>query len=108
MQISIFRQWVVVGTAVMLLASGCGQIPSGRAIHKLARKAVEAQGDFPDGAHVSSAKDSVMSVGKNAARVDLFVELSDGSRDERTVWFKRVARTWTIERITPVKPVVAP
>lgn len=85
--------------------SGC-QRPTRSFIYKLATMAVEASEDWPADAKTLPIDEARIGLGKNAASVDVpYVYRDPATGAEKkawmTVWFRRVARTWTVSRIHP-------
>lgn len=90
-----------------VVAFGCDglTIPSQRAIYKIAYQALKSQPDFPSGAKIHPRAKAVISVGKNAAWVDLAYDRVNAAGETETLHYrvrlKRVARTWQVEQIAP-------
>ncbi|MDA0578660.1 MAG: hypothetical protein O3B24_11240 [Verrucomicrobia bacterium] len=91
---------VAMTLAVLLIslgAMGCSgrRLPSDRAIYREACKAITAEAAAVELASIDACS---LYVGKSAARID--VPFKDGS-GTYTVWLKRVARTWTVDKLYP-------
>lgn len=85
----------------MLCGCDGSKIPSQRAVFDIATRAAAEKKLIPDGAEALPMDESVFSIGKNAARVDLAYRASDGRIVFHSVCLRRVARTWTFERAYP-------
>lgn len=84
--------------------SGC-HIPSERSIYKDACKAIKSATGVPENAKPRPVEDARLSIGKNAAIVDLPYDYVDAGGNtvagSHTIHFKRVAREWTVDRSFP-------
>ena len=99
---------------VMVVAvAGCGQIPSNEAMYKLASAELEKWA-ANQGTTVQPApfEEVNVSVGKNGGWVELPCTVTTASgktqQEVKVVWLKRVARTWTVEKIEPRTDLVKP
>jgi hypothetical protein len=95
----------------LFLAAGCA-MPSDKGLYAIALEGAKNGADVPaDVEWLSVGDDSVMPL-KNMARVNVRYAFKgrDGTRQQTycTVWLKRVALTWVVDRCVPPKPVVAP
>ena len=93
------------------LLVGCTfQIPSNRCIYKLACKALKEVPGIPEDATPAPIDEARVSVGKSAAWVELPYDTVDASgekiRDAHVIWFKRIARTWTVDRTVPLSEMI--
>ena len=94
-----------------VLATGCSGRwrPSERACYTAACDAIAALPDLPQGAKPLPIEQSRLYIGKNAARVDVAMDLAapDGSRGVfYTAWLKRLGRRWVVDR--PAYPTDRP
>lgn len=83
---------------------GC-RLPSERAVYRRAVEALRNDPDLPADARPKPIGKAVLSLGKNAACVELPYTYA-GPTGERmtgsyTVWCRRVARTWRVDRSFP-------
>jgi hypothetical protein len=98
---------------MVLMLAGCDgcQTPSQRFIYRLACDAMLESGDVPADARPLPLDEARIGIGKNAASVDVPYEYAaDGQKTVawHTVWFRRVARTWTVSRMNPTPVYPAP
>jgi len=97
----------IVGfTLAALLLAGCtSQIPSDRYIYRRACRALKDAESVPEGAVPVPIEQARVSVGKNAAWVELPYTCAGAAGGTaggvQIIRFKRVARTWTVERTFP-------
>ena len=90
-----------------LLMTGCSgcQHPSEKYIYKLACRALEEAPELTGKIEPGDRSQARISVGKSAAWVELpySAETESGARSRgvHIVWFKRVARTWTVDQTFP-------
>jgi hypothetical protein len=102
------RLWPTLAAGLLLvIVSGCSPnwMPSQRTIYRSASAALLATPEVPDDARLAPLENCRLYVGKNAARIDIPAEFQDagGATASRTytIWMKRVARTWVIDRVLP-------
>lgn len=99
---------------LVVFICGCGgcQTPAPGFIYGKACDAVRAAPGVPPDASFLPIEQARVGLAKNAASVDVPYECRDASGQKvtrwQTVWFKRVARTWTVTKVepTPVYPPV--
>lgn len=95
---------ILVIACLMGGCSGC-HIPSERSMHKQACKAIKTAPGVPENAKPRPIEDARLSIGKNAAIIDLPYDYVDTGGNtvaaSQTIHFKRVARTWTVDRTFP-------
>jgi len=83
---------------------GCSDvhIPSKGFIYKDACNALKSAPGVPEGAEPRPIEEARLSIGKNAAIVDLPYDHADSAGNtvsgSLTIHFKRVAREWTVEK----------
>jgi len=93
--------------AMALLMTGCRgcQHPSNQYIYKRACLALEDVPGLTGKIKPGAMEQARVSVGKNAAWVELpySAETASGATTNgvRVIWFKRVARTWTVDQSVP-------
>ena len=100
------RSILLVVLTVFVFA-GCGAgTPSARTAYLLGCEAVAADKSLPEGVRPGPIEDTGIYLAKNGGCVALTLVAPDKSEILYTVWVKRVARTWKIERAgrTPVYP----
>lgn len=95
----------------LVLVAGCA-MPSDKALYEIAMEGAKIGADVPaDAEWLGFENDSVMPL-KNMARVNVRYACKgqDGTRRQTycTVWLKRVALTWVVDRCVPPKPAAAP
>ncbi len=98
---------VALLAAMVLLAAGCRRVDE-RKVYRIARDHVEQQ--VGEGVEVSSMKDTLFAVGKNAARVDVDYRRGGAQPVEgyMTVWCKRIRMRWEFERATDSRSSASP
>ena len=97
------KSLIVLVLAVLL--TGCGYMPSERAVYHKACEAVRSNPGLPADAAPVSIDEAELHVAKNAAIVELPYYYTDESgervRGSHRVWLKRIARRWEIDRSIP-------
>ena len=96
-EVKILRNLFAV---LLVLGLGACAQPSHRELFALAADAVRADERFPENAKVTRRDNSQIYIAKNAGTVQVPYEV-DGKPASYTVWLKRVALTWTVDRVDP-------
>lgn len=95
----------------LALAAGCA-MPSDKALYDIALDGAKAGADVPAGAEWLGPDNASVMPLKNMTRVNVRYACkgADGTRQETycTVWLKRVALTWVVDRCVPPKKTAAP
>jgi hypothetical protein len=104
---------MIAAAALVSVVAGC-RLPSERIHYRIACEAVRSQPGVPGDVKLPGIGDARIYVEKNAGQVVLDAEYA-GERGENlkvpyVVWTRRVARTWTLERCSPLRiyPVEEP
>lgn len=102
-QMRLAARSIVVLVAAVLL-SGCAW-PSERAGYRIAIDAVKASPELPKSAVLPPMSKCQVNIGKSAGSVIVPYEFTDASGARQTasytVWLKRIARTWVLDRCFP-------
>ena len=99
---------VALALVVCIVAAlGCGgcRWPSEKAVYRIARRTVKKSDEIPEGAVPAPMRKTIISMAKNAARVDIPSEFVDASGQMQTrwhtVWCKRIDLRWELDRAFP-------
>ena len=90
---------------LVLVTAGCGQVwlPSEKSVYRVACDAIQADPNQPAEVSLARIEQVKFFVNKGTARVDIPCQYQSANgqtaNDTYVVWLRRVARTWTFDRL---------
>jgi len=96
--------FIVLVMAASMLSAGCSWTAE-TAAYRAARTAVREHPGLPKDATVGGRKDATIELSKNGGRIEIPYTFrsqpGEVTTSSFTVWLKRIADTWTVDRCFP-------